>query len=178
MKRPQLEHIIRAASALTGHTQFVICDSLALLAMGEDAPEELTSSLTVDLFVPGDGQSTQLIGQSLGEMSVFDQTFQYCARAVKEEDLVLPEGWRDRVLAVESPDTAGGTGYCLEVHDLAVSKLATEKEEDFTLVLGLLRHQMVDEGVLEERLTATEMSVNLRADCEGRFARLMRALTL
>jgi hypothetical protein len=178
MQRSELEHLIRAAAALTGRTQFVISGSQALLGLGEDAPEELITSLTADLFIPGDPQSTQLIGQSLGEMSVFDQTFQYCARAVNEEDVVLPEGWRERVLAIESPDTAGACGYCLEVHDLAVSKLASDKDEDFTFLLGLLTHQLVDEGTVEDRLAATEMSAHLRADCEGRFARLMRALTL
>jgi hypothetical protein len=178
MKRSELEHLIRAASALTGHTQFVICGSQALLALGEDAPEELISTLTADLFVPGDPQSTQLIGHSLGEMSVFDQTFQYCARAVNEEEIALPEGWRDRVFAIDSPDTAGATGYCLEVHDLVVSKLASDKEDDFGFVHGLLRHQLADEGTIEDRLEATELSVHQRADCEGRFARLLRSLTL
>lgn len=178
MNRSQLEHLIRAASALTQHTQFVICGSQALLALGEDAPEELISSLTADIFIPGDSQKTSLVGQSLGEMSVFDQTFQYCARAVDEEELVLPEGWRDRVIPIESADTAGATGYCLEVHDLAISKLASGKDEDFTFLLALLSHQLVDEGTLEDRLAATELSTLLRADCEGRFARLMRALTL
>ena len=82
------------------------------------------------------------------------------------------------MLAIESPDTAGATGYCLEVHDLAVSKLASDRDEDFTFVLGLLRHRLVDEGTLEDRLSATELSTLQRAECEGPFARLMRTLSL
>ena len=178
MQRSELEHLIRAAAALTGHTQFVICGGQALHALGEDAPEEMMTLQMADLFVPDDPESTALIGKSLGEMSLFDQKFQYCARAVNQEYVVLPEGWRDRVVAIESPDTAGATGYCLEVHDLAISKLAGGKDADFAFVLGLLQHRLVDEGTLEDRLAATEMSARLRADCEGRFARLMRALTL
>ena len=180
MQRSELEHLIRAAAALTGRTQFVICGAQALLALGPDAPEELLTSLTADIFVPDDEESTQLIGQSLGEMSVFDQTFQYCARAVNQEDVILPEGWRDRVLPIATPDTAGACGYCLEVHDLAIAKLASSHDEDFTFLLTLLRHQLVDEGTIEDRLAATDMSAHphLRADCEGRFARLVRALTL
>ena len=178
MIRSELEHLLRAAAALTGHTQYVICGPVALLGLGEDAPEELISTLTAEFFVLGDPNSTRQIGQSLGEMSVFDQKFQYCLRAVNEEELILPEGWRERVLAIESPDTAGATGYCLEVHDLAVSKLASDRDEDFTFVLGLLRHRLVDEGTLEDRLSATELSTLQRAECEGRFARLMRTLSL
>ena len=178
MQRPELEHIIRACSALTGLTQFVITGSQALAAQMPDAPEELVSSLTADLFCQGDPETTRLINKSLGENSLFDQTFGYCARGVDEEEFILPEGWRDRVIPIESADTAGATGYCLEVHDLAVSRLVSGKDDDFTFLLGLLRYRLIDEGTLEDRLTATEMSTSVRADCEGRFARLIRALTL
>jgi hypothetical protein len=178
MQRSELEHIIRACSALTGHTQFVICGNQALMALAPDVPEELISPLTADLFCPGDPESTRLITASLGEMTMFDQKFGYCARGVDEEELSLPEGWRDRVIPIESSETAGATGYCLEVHDLAVSRLAFDKDEDFTFLLGLLRYRLIDEGELEDRLAATDMGATLRAHCEGRFARLIRALTL
>ena len=178
MQRPELEHLIRACSAVTGHTQFVITGSQALLGLDDHVPEELLYSLTADLYCPGDSEATNKITQSLGEMTHFDKQFGYCARGVNEENIILPEGWRDRVVAIESPDTAGACGYCLEVHDLAVSRLAAHHDDDFTFLLGLLRDRLIDEGTLEERLTATEMSTSLRADCEGRFARLIRALTL
>lgn len=178
MQRSELEHIIRACSALTGLTQFVITGNQALAGQLPDAPDELVSSLTADLFCQGDSDATRHIEKSLGENTLFDQTFGYCVRGVDEEEIILPEGWRDRVIPIESPDTAGACGYCLEVHDLAVSRLACGKDEDFTFLLGLLRYRLIDEGELEDRLTATEMSSSLRADCEGRFARLIRALTL
>ncbi len=178
MKRAELEHIIRACSAMTGHTQFVITGNLALLGLGADAPEELITSLTADLFCQGDPEATLIITKSLGESTLFDTTFGYCARGVNESAIILPEGWRERVIPIESSNTAGACGYCLEVHDLAVSRLAAHHDDDFTFLLGLLSHRLIDEGTLEERLESTEMSTSLRAECEGRFARLIRALTL
>ncbi len=178
MQRSELEHLIRACSAMTGHTQFVITGSQALLGLDEHVPDELHSSLTADLFCQGDSEATKLITKSLGENTLFDQTFGYCARGVNEEDFILPEGWRERVIPIESSNTAGACGYCLEVHDLAVSRLAAHHDDDFTFLLGLLRYRLIDEGTLEDRLTATELSTSLRAECEGRFARLIRALTL
>jgi hypothetical protein len=178
MHRAEIEHIIRACSALTGHTQFVLSGAHALIGQVSDAPEELVASLTADLFCPGDSESTRLINTSLGELTLFDQTFGYCPRGVEEEELCLPEGWTDRVVAIESPETAGAIGYCLEIHDLAVSRLASDRDEDFSFLLGLLRYRLIDEGELEDRLAATEMNASLRAACEGRFARLIRALTL
>jgi len=178
MQRSELEHILRACAALTGHAQFVITGSQALLGQFPDAPDELISSLTAELFCPDDPESTSLINRTLGESSLFDKTFQYCAQGVDAEQITLPEGWRDRLIPVESSETAGATGLCLEVHDLAISRLVAGKDDDFSFLHGLLRYRMIDEGLLEDRLAETELPGHLRADCEGRFARLIRALTL
>ena len=178
MHRSELEHIIRACSALTGHTRFVITGNQALLGQFPDAPEELISSLTAELFCPGDPESTNLIDRTLGETSLFDKTFQYCARGVDAEQIVLPEGWQERLIPIESAETAGATGLCLEVHDLAISRLVAGKDADYSFLHGLFRYHLIDEGVFEDRLAETELSGHLRDDCEGRFARLIRALTL
>jgi hypothetical protein len=178
MQRSELEHILRACAALTGHAQFIIVGSQALLGQFPDAPEELVSSMTAELFCPEDPESTSLIDRTLGETSLFEKTFQYCVRGVDADEIVLPEGWQERLIPIESAETAGATGLCLEVHDLAISRLVAGKDDDFSFLHGLLRYHMIDEGLLEDRLAETELSGPLRADCEGRFARLIRALTL
>jgi hypothetical protein len=178
MQRHELEHIIRACAALTGHAQFIVVGNLALLGQFPDPPDELVLSSEAELYCPGDPESTRLITRRLGELSLFDRTFHYCARGVEPEDIIVPEGWRDRLIPVESVDTAGATGFCLEVHDLAISKLAAGRDDDLAFVHGLLRYSFIDEGTLEDRLTATELPTLQRSECEGRFARLIRALTL
>jgi hypothetical protein len=35
------------------------------------------------------------------------------------ETAVLPDGWRDRLVPIRNQNTGGGTGLCLEIHDLA-----------------------------------------------------------
>jgi len=42
MKRHELEHIIRAASAITNHPDIVVIGSQAVLAQFADAPEDLS----------------------------------------------------------------------------------------------------------------------------------------
>jgi hypothetical protein len=42
----------------------------------------------------------------------------------------LPEGWRDRLVPIRNANTGGGTGLCLEIHDLVVSKLMAAREKD------------------------------------------------
>ncbi|MEK6778804.1 MAG: DUF6036 family nucleotidyltransferase, partial [Candidatus Deferrimicrobiota bacterium] len=42
----------------------------------------------------------------------------------------LPKGWEKRLVPVRSADTGGATGWCLELHDLVLSKYAAGREKD------------------------------------------------
>ena len=50
MQRHQLEHIIRAASGITGAGEFVVVGSQAVLGQFPQAPGELLVSIEVDVF--------------------------------------------------------------------------------------------------------------------------------
>jgi hypothetical protein len=58
------------------------------------------------------------------------------------ETAVLPDGWRERLIPLRNQNTGGGTGLCLEVHDLAVSKLVAGREKDLAFISGLVRHRL------------------------------------
>ena len=84
------------------------------------------------------------------------QTYGYYAHGVGEETAVLPAGWKERVIAVRNENTNRYTGECLEVHDLAVSKLAAGREKDMNFVQALVTHRMVLAQTMEERLEGVE----------------------
>lgn len=144
MQRHQLEHIIRAASGITGAREFVVVGSQAVLGQFPEAPGELLVSIEVDVFSLRSAADTDLIDGSIGEGSPFHQTFGYYAHGVGADTAVLPQGWRERLVPVRNENTGGGTGLCLEVHDLAVSKLVAGRAKDLEPVAGLLRHRLVD----------------------------------
>jgi hypothetical protein len=50
MRRHQLEHILRAATGMTGADRFVIIGSQAILGQFPDPPEELLVSVEADVF--------------------------------------------------------------------------------------------------------------------------------
>jgi hypothetical protein len=50
MKRASLEHILRAAAAITNERDIVVVDSQALLAQFPNAPAALLSSIEADVF--------------------------------------------------------------------------------------------------------------------------------
>ncbi len=65
-------------------------------------------------------------------------------------------------MAVTNANTNNHTGWCLEGHDLAVSKLAAFRDKDRAFVGVLLREGMVDPKKLIRRLDATRLRAELR----------------
>ena len=175
MHRQQLEHIIRAAAGITGASEFVIVGSQAVLGQFPQAPDELLVSIEADVFSLRDPADSDLIDGSIGEGSPFHQTFGYYAHGVSVETAVLPVGWRERLVPVHNQNTGGGTGLCLEIHDLAVSKLVAGREKDFDFVTGLLRHGLVRAPTIRERLARTPLTPERLQTCLARLERLVGA---
>ncbi|HEY9174598.1 MAG TPA: DUF6036 family nucleotidyltransferase [Verrucomicrobiae bacterium] len=173
MQRPQLEHIIRAAAGITGATEFVVVGSQAILGQFPQAPQELLASIEADVFSLRSEADSDLIDGSIGEGSPFHQTFGYYAHGVGAETAVLPEGWRERLIPVRNENTGGGAGLCLEVHDLAVSKLVAGREKDEAFVTGLLRHHLAKPETIQARISQTPLVAERRELCLARLQRLM-----
>ncbi len=176
MKRHELEHILRACAGITGRDRFIVVGSQAVLGQFPDAPAELLVSREVDVYCPDDPEATDLIDGTIGEMSPFDQTFRYYAHGVGPETAVLPSGWEDRVVPVHSEFTGGATGHCLEVHDLAISKLVAGREKDVAFVTALLLHRLADATTLRQRLALTVLPAERMVVCEGCLTRIIREL--
>jgi hypothetical protein len=174
VKRPELEHIIRAAAGITGAEEFVIVRSQSILGQFPNAPDELLGSIEADLVTlrsPGDAD---LIDGSIGEGSPFHQTFGYYAHGVGKETAVLPAGWQERLIPVQNDNTGGGIGLCLEVHDLASSKIAAAREKELNFVEALLRRGLADAKVIEDRLGSMPLTQERRTACLLRLSRLKR----
>jgi len=172
MHRSHLEHIVRAAAAISGATEIIVIGSQALLAQFPDAPPDLLVSIEADVFTLRSPSDAELIDGSIGEGSPFHQTFGYYVHGVSENTAVLPTHWKTRLVPIQNENTGGATALCLEIHDLAVSKLVAGREKDLQFVAGLLRHRFVETETLRHRLNETSIDKDLRALCEGRLLRL------
>ncbi len=73
-----------------------------------------------------------LIDGTIGELSLFHETFGYYAHGVTEETVILPDDWKNRVVIVSNENTRGASGLCLHPEDLAVSKLIAGREKDIS----------------------------------------------
>src|SRR5690349_20321212 len=122
MTRAELEHVIRAAGAIADDDDVIIVGSQAVLGQFPNAPEELLISKEAYLFPRNRVERSDMIDSTIGEGSPFQREFGYYAHGIGEETAVLPEGWRNRLVLVSGENTRHIRGWCLEVHDLAISK--------------------------------------------------------
>ncbi|MCP4899078.1 MAG: hypothetical protein GY906_19085 [bacterium] len=171
MKRSQLEHIIRAAATIADDDDIVIVGSQAILGQYPDAPRELCVSIEADVWPRNHPERWELIDGSIGELSMFHETFGYYAQGVGRETAVLPDEWEQRLVPVSTPTTRGATGWCLEVHDLVISKYVAGREKDGLFVRGVIAHRLVEEPVLLERLERTELTPERRVELAARIQR-------
>jgi hypothetical protein len=155
MTREQFEHTIRAAGAVLGVSELLVIGSQAVHgSMSDLIPIEAARSVEVDVAVRGDidGKSADLIDGSIGEASMFHDTFGYYAQGVVESTARLPRGWQSRLVPFDTPGTRGVTAWCLELNDLWISKAVAGRDKDREFCRALLARGAVATDVLRERL--------------------------
>jgi hypothetical protein len=151
MRRAELEHVIRAAAAVTEDDEIIVLGSQAILGEFPDAPESLLVSREADVYPRNHPERGDEIDGSLGDGSYFDASFGYYAHAVGPETATLPSGWERRLIEVRNANTGGATGWCLEIHDLLLSKCVAGRERDWDFVGEALCHRLADAAELRRR---------------------------
>lgn len=162
MTRQQLEHVIRAAAQIVDDPEVVVVGSQAILGQYPNAPASLLVSNEADVFPKNKPDLADLIDGTIGELSPFHQTFGYYAQGVAETTATLPEGWKARLIRVHNANTMGATGWCLEIHDLVVSKLVAGREKDLTFAKDAARFGLLEESTVAERVAKTSIPAELR----------------
>jgi hypothetical protein len=173
MKRHELEHLIRAAGAITGADQIVVIGSQAILAARPDSPASLLVSAEADLFTFRDPKDADLIDGSIGEGSPFHETLGYYAQGMWEDTATLPEGWRERLTKIQNENTRQVTALCLDLHDLAVSKLAAGREKDRDFLREMYRHDMLDGHLVLKRIDLLAVEVEEKSLIRERWERIV-----
>lgn len=161
MRREQLEHVLRSACQIAGDPDVLVIGSQSVLGAipEEDLPVEATASMEVDVafFDDPDDQKADRVDGAIGELSLFHEMYGYYAQGVSVSTAVLPTGWRDRLVVVESQSTQPGRGYTLEPHDCVVSKLVAGREKDHTFAHALIRAELIKPTVVAERIEMVDI---------------------
>ncbi len=94
------------------------------------------------------------------------------AHGVGENTATLPTGWKERLVVVQNQNTGGGTGLCLEPHDLAASKLAAGREKDIDFVQIMVEEKMLNLPELERRIRTLTLPPDRLDLIQARLRRL------
>lgn len=164
MTREELEHAIRAACDVAGDTEVYVFGSQAILGQFPDAPNALRQSMEADIAPVRASDKIDAIDASLGELSQFHNAFGFYVHGVSLDAAVLPNGWQGRAIPVRNENTRGMTGWCVEAHDLAASKLVAYREKDRTFVRVMIVERLVDPKKLLQRIDELPHSDRLPAE--------------
>jgi hypothetical protein len=154
MNRTQFAHTVRAAAAVLGVNEVLVIGSQAAHASLDKLFPAIHRSIETDIasLTDKDGTMADLIDGSIGEASLFQATHGYYAQGVEPGTAILPAGWKKRLVPFSSPETNGVTAWCLELHDLWISKAMAGREKDREFCAELLERRCVDAATLRERL--------------------------
>ena len=158
MTRSELEHAIRAACDVADDTEVWVFGSQSILGQFPDAPEVLRQSAEADIAPCNHPERVDQIDGALGELSQFHRMHGFYVHGVAIESATLPPDWQPRTVPVSGRGERESTGYCIEGHDLAASKLVAFREKDREFVRVLLAEQMIDSTTLMERIASLSVS--------------------
>lgn len=159
MRRDEVEHVLRAAAAISKETSFVLVGSQAVVLLLDAPPNELLVSAELDLYPALHPEKADLIDGAIGALSSFHDTFGYHADGVGPETATLPPDWMKRAKLFYVNDL---TAICPDLHDLAASKCAAAREKDADFVRVLLRAGLITPEVLLERIEMLPVEPSVR----------------
>jgi hypothetical protein len=172
----EFEHVLAAAAAVTGEEEFVVIGSQAILGSIATPPPALLVSMEVDIYPRHAPEAAIQIDGSLGDGSQFHNSFGYYARGVGPLTAKAPEGWQDRLVRRATPKRVAGkhtaVAWCLEIHDLILSKCAAGRERDWLYAREALKAGLVDVEVLFARIAGLPVGVRERQHVE----KMLRAI--
>jgi hypothetical protein len=178
VRRPEFDHVVAVAAALTEEAEIVVIGSQAILGNVEDPPAAMLRSLEADIYPRARPERAEEIDGTLGDGSRFQATFGYYAHGVGPETAKAPTGWESRLVRVEVPRRPGEaetvTALCLEAHDLVLAKCAAGRDRDWEFAVDALRAGIVEMPRLLAEVEAMPLDAlrreHVRAMLEARRA--------
>jgi hypothetical protein len=175
MKKSQLELALRMAGKIARDSDFIVFGSQSILGTVAAPPKTCLVSMEVDLYPRRHPQAGGLISTGLGVRSDFFREHGFFVDCVTPDLAAFPEGWTDRLVPFRTPRTAGVTGWCVELHDVAASKLSAAREKDLNYVAALLKAGLVKPNVLKQRIATLPVTAASREEILNSVDKLIAA---
>ena len=107
-----------------------------------------------------------------GEASAFDEEYGYHAQGVSlKTPTYAPRSWQTRTIDVR---VDAYVGRCMEPNDLVLSKLGAGREKDLDFAQAAAKLNLIDQGILLERLKNVQTTEEHAGLIARRIATLFR----
>ena len=128
----------------------------------DELPAEATASMEADIAFLDDSDRAKAdeVEGGIGEFSTFHEEFGYYAEGVHLDTVVLPDGWRERLLRPELLGAEPAVALFLEPHDLVASKLVANRSKDLAFASALVDADLIDLDIQLERIYALPADVH------------------
>jgi hypothetical protein len=149
MRKRELEKTLRAAARIAREEEFFLIGSQAVHAYCLRPPAEVLLSQECDLYPKNRPETANLLHAQLGRGSRFARSHGFYADVVTPEIASLPFGWQSRL----KPLHVGRiTAFCLDIHDLVVSKLAAGRLKDMEFIGALSQRKLIKTTLVRRRI--------------------------
>lgn len=157
MRKLDLFKLIQKVNEISSEEKPIIVGSQAIHAIAEELSEIAQKSIECDfLFTFGKSEIRAKINKKLGVFSKFQLEHGFYADALGLATVVLPTNWQERLqpLFDERNKTVA---YCVEIHDIAVSKFIAGRDKDFQFLSDAFGMEMISVEKFIERVRLIEL---------------------
>jgi hypothetical protein len=163
MTKSEFDHLLKLAGGIARDRDFYLIGSQAPRGVCSRIPRDFPQTFEADLYPRRHPQAWPLLRRQLGRASKFFRQHGDYLDCTDPGLAPLPEGWTERLIPYRTPRTDGVTAWCLEPHDLFVSKLAAGRKKDRLFLRAMLRHKLARVPLAARRIEDLPMSSEERA---------------
>jgi hypothetical protein len=160
VKKWQLFDLLRRVSEMTNISEPVIVGSHSLFAITDLVPSIVDRSVEADFLLgPYSIEMMRKVNDELGVTSDFYHAHGYYADGLGLATVVLVQGWQDRLQPLKD-ESGQVVAQCLEVHDVAVSKMMAGRDKDMIFLSALLDGNLISLPTLAERAALIQQTAS------------------
>jgi hypothetical protein len=169
MTRVEFETLLQRAGEIAKDRHFFLIGSQALRGVSSAIPRDFPKTFEADLYPRNHPQAWTILRTKLGRGSHFYKKNGYYLDCTDPALATLPEGWMERLIPFRTPRTRGVTAWCLEPHDLFVSKLVAWREKDQLYLAAMLGHKLAKPAIISTRIHELPVSDSERQELDERL---------
>jgi len=173
MTEAELENLLKLAGDVARERDFFPICSQSLRASCAAIPRDFPKTIEADLYPRHHPQAWSLLRAELGNKTKFFKQHGYYLDCTDPSLATLPDGWTERLIPFRTPRTGGVTAWCLEPHDLFVSKLIAWREKDQQFLRAMLRHKFAKPAVVLRRIEELPVSPTRREELKELVSELV-----